>query len=155
MTNHTLEKHNDWWWLHLPLVITKNLSKIPATPPKVDKYLPPLKERAPEAPRVPHHTQSSRGPSNGPCTCGSVATSGGRMKARRFSVLGRVSTTSNHQKPSTTLQPTTIATTSIFCPKIIKIHNSHNNWLETKSSKIYRKKNKKLSPNPPQATTWN
>jgi len=23
VTNHTLEKPNDWWWLHSPLVIPK------------------------------------------------------------------------------------------------------------------------------------
>ena len=43
MTNHTLEKPNDWWWLHLPLVIPWNLAQIPALKPKVD--LPSSTER--------------------------------------------------------------------------------------------------------------
>ena len=36
MTNHTLEKPNDRWRLHLPLVIPKNLAQNPAITPKVD-----------------------------------------------------------------------------------------------------------------------
>ena len=41
MTNHTLEKPNDWWRLH-----TQNLVKIHATPPKVaNTFLPWERER--------------------------------------------------------------------------------------------------------------
>ena len=40
------------------------MAKIPTTPSKVDKYLPPPRERAPETPREPRHYQE--GPSMGP-----------------------------------------------------------------------------------------
>ena len=37
MTNHTLEKKpNDWWQLHLPLVISLKLTQIPVTHPRYD-----------------------------------------------------------------------------------------------------------------------
>ena len=152
MTNHTLEKHNDWWQLHLPLVITKNLSKIPATPPKVDKYLPPLRER-----EHPKHcaywtTHNHReGPLTGLVRVGALPHRVVEWRPDSSLFWVECQQLATTIKPSTTLQPTTIATTSIFFPKIIKIHNSDNYWLETKSSK----KKKKLLPNPPQTTTWN
>ena len=40
------------------------MAKNPATPPKVDKYLPPPRERAPETPREPPPYRE--GPSTGP-----------------------------------------------------------------------------------------
>ena len=36
MTNHTLEKPNNWWRLHLPLVISLKLTQIPITHPRYD-----------------------------------------------------------------------------------------------------------------------
>ena len=55
MTNHTLEKPNDWWWLHLPLVISLNLAQNPGITPKVD-YLPLLREREREREHSKSHT---------------------------------------------------------------------------------------------------
>ena len=45
MTNHTLEKPNDWWQLHLPLVISLKLTQIPVTQPRYDT--PPYHTLAP------------------------------------------------------------------------------------------------------------
>ena len=36
MTNHILEKPNDWWQLHLPLVISLKLTHIPVTHQRYD-----------------------------------------------------------------------------------------------------------------------
>jgi len=53
--------------------------------------LPPPRERALKTLR--ESRKSSKGASNRPCTCGSVATAGVQTKAQRFFILGQVSTT--------------------------------------------------------------
>ena len=59
MTSHTLEKPNDWWRLHLPLVISLKLTHIPVTYPRYD---------------IPPHSSEK---------CVSVIAMGGRAAARR------------------------------------------------------------------------
>ena len=73
MTNYTLEKPNDWWWLHSPLVISKNLAQIPTITPKVDLLSSIERERAPKTPSEAHnaHHHIERDPPMGLRACGS------------------------------------------------------------------------------------
>ena len=69
MTNHTLEKPNDWWWLHLPLVIPLKFGQDFYHPFKCrPTFLHWERERVPEVSHEPR--KSSRGASNGPCVPG-------------------------------------------------------------------------------------
>ena len=71
MTNHTLEKPNDWWQLHLALV-----NPLKSGPDSCHNakgrpnFLHRERERALETPRE-QHTPFKRGLSIGPHTCGS------------------------------------------------------------------------------------
>ena len=71
MTNHTLEKPNDWWRLHLPLVIPLKFGQDSCHTPK-GKQIPSSTKR--ESTRSSARTtQLSRVASNGPYAHGSVA----------------------------------------------------------------------------------
>ena len=78
MTNHTLEKPNDWWQLHLALV-----NPLKSGPDSCHNakgrpnFLHRERERALETPREQHT------PFKGPTRAGVVVTAGGRTKARR------------------------------------------------------------------------
>ena len=77
MTNHTLEKPNDWWRLHLPLVIPLKFSQNSCHTSKARlTFL--HRERKHLKLRMNHaHTNQLRGASNGLRTHGSIAIASG------------------------------------------------------------------------------
>ena len=80
MTNYTLEKPNDWWWLHSPLVISKNLAQIPTITPKVDLLSSIERKREHPKLRAKHTTHTiilrERDPPTGLRACGSYCHGG-------------------------------------------------------------------------------
>ena len=77
MTNHTLEKPNDWWRLHLPLVIPLKFSQDSCHTSK-GRLTFLHRERKHLKLRMNHvHTNQLRGASNGPRTHGSIAIASG------------------------------------------------------------------------------
>ena len=80
MTNHTLEKLNDWWRFHLPLVIPLKFGQDSCHTSK-GRQIPSSTERESTRSSVRITAQSSIGASNGPDGCRSVAMADGRTKA--------------------------------------------------------------------------
>ena len=80
MTNHTLEKPNDWWQLHLiPLkfgIDSCHKTKGRQIPSSTER------ERVPEALREPHHHILRGALQQGPALAGAIAMAGGRTRAR-------------------------------------------------------------------------